>query len=289
MSRLVNMRPDNEVEPHLAGHLQWLRKRNQRSRSIRERRLTVLRVARFLGHPVAQVTREELIAWQDIRSAVLTPAGMHNEIVHVAQFLKWLHAEGLTSENPAVVLVRPRKVNQRLPHPMPDGEITRALLAAEQPVHVWIGLGAFCGLRCMEIAQLAREDIIDGVSSYLRITGKGGKERIVPLPENLRNELAAGPFNPTGPLFDRMDGHGGPPSATRVSERINDHLHSLGIKLTAHSLRHRFGTKLYEVTRDPFYVAEVMGHASTDTTRGYVQLVTDRGASFAEAISKLAG
>lgn len=42
-----------------------------------------------------------------------------------------------------------------------------------------------------------------------------------------------------------------------------------GIAATAHGLRHRFGTKLYEATNDPFLVAQVMGHASTDTTRGY--------------------
>lgn len=287
MAVLLNMKPDLDVEPHLGDHLVHLRKENQRPRSIRERRLTVLRVARYFGHPVADVTRDELEAWQSDRVEKLKPSGMHNEVVHVSCYLRWLSDSGRRLDNPSNVLVRPKHVHQRKPQPMADPDITRALSDADQPLHVWIGLGAFCGLRCMEIANLARENIIDGPSSYLQIIGKGGKERFVPLPEALRVELESGPFNPTGHLFNRMDGRDGPPSPMRVSERINDHLHAHGVAATAHKLRHRFGTKLYEVTRDPFYVAEVMGHASVDTTRGYVRLVNDKAAQYAEQISNL--
>lgn len=287
MAVLLNMRPDHEVEPHLSDHLTHLRKENQRPRSIRERRLTILRVARYLGHPVAEVTRADLEAWQSVRIDQLQPTGMHNEVVHVAVYLKWLVRAGHRDDNPSDVLIRPKKLNQRLPRPMPEADIAKALAAADQPVHVWIGLAALCGLRCMEIATLAREDIIDGPrGSYLRIIGKGDKERKVDLPQSLRTELAAGPFNTTGHLFNRMDGHPGPPSAMRVSERINDHLHSLGIASTAHKLRHWFGTNLYDECRDPFLVAAAMGHASTDTTRGYVALVTDQGAQLAESLSR---
>lgn len=291
MARLVNMRPDNEVEPHLAAHLLHIRKQNQTTRSIRERRLTVLRVARFLGHPVADVTRQELVDWQSARVEVLKPAGMHNEIVHTSCYLKWLVLEELRPDDPSVALVRPRHVHQTKPKPMDDREISRALTAANDPdIHVWLGLGSFCGLRCMEMAKLAREDIVSsGAASFLRVIGKGGKERVVPLPESLRNEIEAGPFNPTGHLFNRMDGKPGPPSAMRVSERINDHLKACGVTLRAHSLRHRYGTEMYRNSRDPFRVADLMGHASTDTTRGYVALVDDEGARLAEMVSKLAG
>ena len=170
---------------------------------------------------------------------------------------------------------------------MADPLIERALANAEQPLHVWIGLGAFCGLRCMEIGPLKRENIVTGDGAHLRVLGKGGKERAVPLPAMLLDELLTD-FPASGYLFARMDGRAGPPSAVRVSERINDHLHSLGIADTAHSLRHRFGTKLYEATGDPFLVAEVMGHASVDTTKMYVKVLSSRAAGPIEAISHLA-
>jgi integrase/recombinase XerC len=280
------MRPDDEVEPCLPAHLNELRKENLSPRTVRERRLTVLRLTRHLGHPVADVTRDELAAWQDSQAA-LQPASMHNAIVHVSQYLGWLAATERRHDNPSVALIRPKHDRRGIPHPMSDADITRALASAEQPVHAWIGLGAFCGLRCMEMATLTAEKIVTGANPYLRILGKGGKERVVALPVALLEELLRD-FPHAGHLFERMDGKGGPPSAGRVSERVNKHLHSVGIEATAHALRHRFGTKLYEATNDPFLVAEAMGHASTDTTRGYVQLVNTKAAVAIEAISHLA-
>jgi site-specific recombinase XerD len=126
MAKILNMRPDSEVEPQLQNHLHHLRKHNQRPRSIRERRLTILRVGRNIGHEVAVVTRVELVELQD-RRAALSPAGMHNEIVHVAQYLKWLVAAELRTDDPPPALVRPRHVNQMLPRPMADARIIVAL------------------------------------------------------------------------------------------------------------------------------------------------------------------
>ena len=286
MPRLINMRPDSEVEPLLSAHLNHLRKLNQSARSLRERRLTVLRLARWLKHPVALATRDELTAYQDAQ-AHLTPASMHNMVVHLSQYLGWLVEGELRADDPSRALVRPRNVHQSLPRPMADALIERALAEAAQPIHAWIGLGAFCGLRCMEIAPLQRENIVTGGAPHLRVVGKGNKERVVPLPAALLDELLAD-FPARGYLFERMDGRAGPPSAVRVSERINDHLHRLGIPVTAHSLRHRFGTKLYEATGDPFLVAEVMGHASVDTTKMYVKVLSSRAAGPIEAISHLA-
>lgn len=291
MARLLNMRPDTEVEPNLGDHLQHLRKENQSTRSVRERRLTVLRAARWFGHPVAEASKDDLIRWQGHRMDVdhLSPAGMHNEAVHVGCYLRWLVKTERRADDPTTALVRPRHPHRGVPHPMADADIGRALATALDPdLHAWIGLGAFCGLRCMEMAKMRRDEILEqGAASKLRIIGKGGKERIVPLPESLRVELAAGPFNLEGHLFSRMDGKPGPPSAMRVSERINDHLHDQGIALTAHALRHRFGTEMYRLTRDPFKVADLMGHASVDTTRGYTLLADDGGAQLAEAVAQL--
>jgi integrase len=74
----------------------------------------------------------------------------------------------------------------------------------------------------------------------------------------------------------------------RVSERINDHLREVGVAGAAHQLRHRFGTKLYEATRDPFLVATFMGHASIDTTKGYVRISPHAAALPVEQVSRLA-
>jgi integrase len=286
MPKLVNLVPDDVVEPHLGGHIHYLRQRNHSDRHIRERRLTILRIARWLGHQVADVTRAELEEWQLTRT-YLTPGGRHVEIVHLHQYMEWLQRYEHRADDPTLILVRPRGFGNKLPRPMADADIFLALSAADHPMHLWISLGAFCGLRCMEMANLSREHIMKTSSPALRITGKGDKTRIVPCPSNVLAELESHLTNRRGYLFSRMDGQPGPPSAMRVSERINDHLHSLGIPDTAHGLRHRFGTKLYEETKDAFLVARIMGHSSVDTTMGYVDILPMTAVAPIEKISKL--
>jgi integrase len=274
-------------EPRLPAHLDYLRLRNQRPRSIRERRYAVLRAARQLGHPVADVTRAELQAWQLSVLERVTPAGLHNETVHVAQYLRWLVLAGLREEDPTAVLVRPQHLNDRLPRPLADADVAHAMATAGQPERAWIALAAFCGLRCCEIAPLAVEDIVEGTVPFLRIIGKGGRQRIVPLPVSVLAELRDAGMPRRGHIFTRMDGQPGPPSATRVSERLAKCLREAGVNGTGHQLRHRFGSALYAATKDPYLVAEVMGHRSTETTKGYVAINPSAAAAPMELISRL--
>lgn len=289
MPRLLNMKPDSEVEPRLAAHIEHKGRKNHSTQSRRERRLTILRLARYFGHPVADVSRDELRAWQEVRTHQIAPASMHNEIGHIAVYMRWLSAEGVRTDDPSVVLDRPKHDRAGIPSPMPDPDVQHALSTAPDPdVHAWIGLGAFCGLRCMEMAKLRAEDITRTLPRQLRIIGKGGHERLVPVPATLVIELTGVGYPAAGYLFARMDGRTGPPSAARVSERMNKHLHAQGITSSAHKLRHRFGTELYRATEDPFLVQQIMGHKSADTTKGYVKLVNEKAASAIEAISHLA-
>jgi integrase len=281
-----------DLEPHLPAHLDYLRLRNQRPRSIRERHYAVLRCAVALGHPVACVSRDELAAWQQDLVQRVTAAGVHNETVHVREYLRWLVVAGLRAEDPTAILVRQSHLNDRLPRPMSDADIQRAMHRAEQPERCWIALGAFAGLRCMEIASLARGDVLDAATPpVLRITGKGGRVRVVPLSAALLTELRDADWENrhVGFLFSRMDGAGGPPSPGRVSERIRRVFKQAGIDGTAHMLRHRFGTELYRATSDIALVATVMGHKSMDTTRLYTLVSADAAVAPIEAISRLAG
>lgn len=250
----------------------------------------MLRTNRRLGKPVAEATKDDLRAWQATISH-LTPAGQHNEIVHTVRYLKWVLESEHRADDPTIVIIRPRNVHKSMPRPMSDADVGRALLEAPYPERAWIALGAFCGLRCMEIAKLSRTEIRDNLTPpCLEIEGKGGKSRVVPLPAPVLDELRAAGMPGRGYLWERMDGNPGPPSAMRVSERINGVLHELGVNGTAHALRHRFGTMLYRQTRDIALVADIMGHTSTDTTRLYVKANSAFDAAAAvEAISTLAG
>lgn len=289
LDRYRRMRDAEVLEPQLDAHLRYLRQLNQRPRSIAERRFAVLRAAKALGHPVLDVDARELTEWQQGLTPK-TPSGRNSEIVHVSQYLKWCVMAGHRAEDPSPVLVRARGHGGGDPNPMPDADIARAMQAADPLLRLWIGLGAFCGLRCCEIATLAREDIVlDGEFPALRVHGKGGKTRKVALPANLLAVLTGGDYPERGYLFARLDGKPGPPSAMRVSRRINEHLHGLGIERTAHKTRHRYGSKLYGANHDLLAVADALGHASTNTTRDFYVKTSISAATAAavEAISHL--
>jgi len=274
------------TEPLLADHLAYLGLRNLRPRSIDQRRDAVLRTARALGHPVATVDRAELEAWQLQLAQRITVGGVKSEIVHVSQYLRWLITYGHRPDDPSVFLIRPR-LPVRLPRPLSDTDIARAMAGADPEMRAWIALAAFCGLRCIEIAGMTREDVIDFDTPFLRVVGKGGKERIVPLPVAVLAELHAAGMPNRGPMWSRIDGGSGTVTPNRVSQRINDYLHDAGIPGTAHQLRHRFGTKLYNATKDLMLVATAMGHSSTETTKGYVLISPHAASAGIEQISSL--
>lgn len=282
MVNVVELVPEADIEPLLTLHLASVAP-SLAPRSLVARRLTVLRVARKLGHPVATTTYPALLEWQ-IAHSYLARASMSAALSHLGGYLSWAAAAGHRSGgNPVARLYRPRHAHTRDPRPMPECDVARALERADPVMHAWIGLGAFCGLRCMEIAAVSRADILDG--PRIRIHGKGSKVRVVRLPARLHAELAA--FPDRGNLWrDRAGDIYTPP---KVSRTINTYLRGIGVDGTAHMLRHRFGTQLYRACRDVVAVQHAMGHASVETTMCYVRHVGDVATDDAiEAISVLA-
>ena len=123
-----------------------------------------------------------------------------------------------------------------------------------------------CGLRVSELTSLRLSDLFFG-EGYIRVIGKGDKQRIVPLPDDLANTV----METQGYLFPgRFGGH--------VEESyIGDHISRLlPDGYAAHSLRLRFATTAYAATHDLFVVAELLGHESVETTEHYVAMPDGR-------------
>ena len=148
--------------------------------------------------------------------------------------------------------------------PVPDDVLHEALARADERDRTMILLGAYAGLRCMEIARVHSRDW-DGSGLY--VTGKGGKTRYVPI---VRMDLRRALSVCDGYLFPGQDG--GHLSAGYVSKRL---ARALPAGWTGHTLRHRCGTAMYAGTRDLLAVGAVLGHARPETTRRYVRLPDD--------------
>lgn len=185
----------------------------------------------------------------------------------ISSFFRWLHKSGRRSDDPSLDVPRVKKPHAH-PRPCPDRYIAAAMEKATSSEKLMIRLGAECGLRRGEIARVHSDDVVaDSAGRSLIVRGKGDKQRIVPMPDDLANTV----METQGYLFPgRFGGH--------VEESyIGDHISRLlPDGYAAHTLRHRFATTAYAATHDLFVVAELLGHESVETTEHYVAMPDGR-------------
>ena len=184
---------------------------------------------------------------------------------------------------PQMALVRGPRVKPSLPRPVtpdqakgllvepgldPDAEPWEALRDAAV-----LSLLYGCGLRISEALSLIRADA--PLAETIRITGKGGKMRLVPVLPAVRQAVdravAAQPFplEPSDALFRAR--RGGPLSARHVQATVQRLRGRLGLPTSAtpHALRHSFATHLLGAGADLRSIQELLGHASLSTTQKY--------------------
>lgn len=185
----------------------------------------------------------------------------------ISSFFRWLHKSCRRSDDPSLDVPRVKKPHAH-PRPCPDKYITAAMEKATAAEKLMIRFGAECGLRRGEIARVHSDDVVaDSAGHSLIVRGKGDKQRIVPLPDDLAGII----MDARGYLFPgRFGGH--------VEESyIGDHISRLlPDGYAAHTLRHRFATTAYAATHDLFVVAELLGHESVETTEHYVAMPDGR-------------
>ena len=132
-----------------------------------------------------------------------------------------------------------------------------------------------CGLRISEALGLSvNEAPLPGQDAALRIRGKGGKERVVPVLPVVREAIAAwlthrGGAEPDAPLFMGARGKRLDPAVAQKSLRDYRRLAGLPEHATPHALRHSFATHLLAGGADLRAIQELLGHASLSTTQRY--------------------
>ncbi len=178
-------------------------------------------------------------------------------------FYAWAEDTGRVDRDPARRLPAVR-VPAGLPRPAPEQVVIATVTLADPRTALMVRLGALAGLRCGEIARVHTRDVtVEG----LRVTGKGGRTRVVPLADALRRELLD---RPAGWVFPGLiDGHLSPGHVSKLLER------ALPDGWTAHTLRHRFASRAYAGTRDLRAVQTLLGHSKPETTARYTLVPED--------------
>ena len=208
----------------------------------------------------------------------------------VRSFLKFLEREFGTSTASLRALRTPRQP-RTLPKPIdaeravkltdPDEQLTEEPWIAARDAAV-LSLLYGSGLRISEALSLTRSEApVTGVET-LRVTGKGGKTRLVPvLPmvtTAVADYLALCPYGggEDAPLF--FGARGGPLRARVIQKAVERLRSSLGLppSATPHALRHSFATHLLSASGDLRTIQELLGHASLSTTQVYTAIESDR-------------
>jgi integrase/recombinase XerC len=241
-----------------------LTRRGYAAKTVNRRGTSLLLIATYLS-PIGPFdwTPADIDRFLDSRK--LLPQSRYRWISDLHVFYEWAIREGLTTSDPTVKMDRPRLPHYK-PRPIGEGDLAMAIEAAPPMMRAWLMLAAFAGFRAMEVAALERADILDS-DDLLIVRGKGTKERVVPMHEDVYHALRMHGLPRHGLVFTRPDGSPWPDQ--KISLYASRYLHGLGIDATIHQCRHRFATKAYQACSDIRVVQELLGHSSPTVTAVY--------------------
>lgn len=237
--------------------------------------------------PLSKITVSDMRAWMaSERARGVGARSLARQLSAVKTFYRWLsEREGF--EPTAVLSTRSPKFTKKLPRPLAEDAATAMIDTVEmQATDAWVAArdGAVvtllygCGLRISEALSLTGADV--PLPHVMRITGKGGKERIVPVIDAARDAVASylrlcpHPMEPNAPLF--RGARGGPLNPRAIQKVMERSRMQLGLPATAtpHAMRHSFATHLLTAGGDLRAIQELLGHASLSTTQAYTAVDT---------------
>ncbi|MEN1929141.1 site-specific tyrosine recombinase XerD [Luteimonas sp. MJ250] len=212
-------------------------------------------------------------------------------------FYRWRLRQGLRADDPTALL-EPPKLPRLLPKALAEGEIDRLLAAPDVGGadglrdRAMLELMYACGLRVSELVGIAANGV-NLRQGVLRVSGKGGRDRVVPLGEEARHwleryladarpVLAGGraiPVDDSGeaPLF--IGRRLAPPSRQAFWATVKRHAAAAGIdpaRVSPHGLRHSFATHLLNHGADLRSLQMLLGHSSLSTTQIYTLVAREQ-------------
>jgi integrase/recombinase XerD len=242
------------------------------------------------GYGLLQAQRADLLSYlADLTQAGRKPRSSARLLSCLRQFYQFCLREGWLSADPSARIDAP-KIGRPLPKSLTETEVESLLEAPEldDPEglrdRAMLELLYATGLRVSELVGLQPEQV-SLTQGVIRVTGKGGKERLVPMGDEAQSWLER--FNREGRtsllgarlcqhLFPTRRGHG----MTRQAfwYRIKKHAQTAGISkaISPHTLRHAFATHLLNHGADLRVVQLLLGHSDLSTTQIYTHVARER-------------
>jgi site-specific recombinase XerD len=240
---------------------------------LREYVLYLLKKTRYENHPCTPPKKE-----------LLSAATVHGHVRTLRAFFNWLVVEGLAQNNPAKDL-KPPKVTRKVVSTLSDAEIGAILntfntSSSDARNQTLFMLLIDTGLRIGELVSLKVDDVhMD--EGYIKVMGKGKKERIVPIGNNAQRALQRYLFRfrpkPNNPVTDNalLSTSSQPLTENSMKLMFTRLAHRSGVsRLHAHLCRHTFATRFLINGGDVFSLQQILGHSTLEMVRHYVNLTS---------------
>jgi integrase/recombinase XerD len=253
------------MHPLLEEWSDWMRAANAADATIRTRTINIELLCKHAGtdDPVSLTTRQ-IIRWLSDCKAKWTRC---TYATSARVWHQWLVDRGYRQDNPTDGMPVPPEPKST-PRPAPSEAIRTVLPTAGRRARAYITLGTFLGLRVHEIAKVSGEEFAEG---WYFVRGKGDVAAALPTHE-LVEQLRIGYPN-QGFWFPGVeDGHVHPDA---VSKAIAGAFRKCGYRITAHQLRHWYGTHAQRVGKDARVTQQLMRHADLKSSQIYTE-VADR-------------
>lgn len=252
------------------------------------------------------VGRETVTAYLDrLHSEGLSASSAARRLSAIRQFHRFLCADALRGDDPTRIVASPRS-RRALPKVLSIAEVDRLLSTAEAEanapmspqkqagavrLYVLLELLYATGLRVSELVSLRRTAVMRD-TSYLTVTGKGNKDRVVPLNDRARDAIKAylKTLEP-GPYLFPASGADGYLTRQVFARDLKSLAARAGIssaRIAPHVLRHAFASHLLAGGADLRVVQMLLGHADISTTQIYTHVLDEKLRTLVETHHPLA-
>ncbi len=239
----------------------------------------------------ANFNRQNMLSYQlDLKERGYVPTTLARKVAAARSFFAFLVAEGVIKNDPTENMSSPG-IGKVLPKPISIEQVRRLM---EQPAKLstaeakrdraMLELLYASGMRISELVSLNMGDVNTDDDHYVRCFGKGHKERIIPIYEQVARtvkEYIEGPRlqlarnKQEAALF--LNARGERLTRQGFWQKLKEYARTAGLdtKISPHTLRHSFATHMLSGGADLRAVQELLGHANISTTQVYTHLTTE--------------